>query len=894
MIGQTLGHYQVVEKIGVGGMGEVYRAHDLNLERDVALKILPTGTLKDESARLRFRREALALSKLNHPNIATVFEFATHGGVDFLAMELIRGTTLSERVKAGPLPDKEILRLGLQLLEGLAAAHAEGVIHRDLKPGNLMITSGGRLKILDFGLAIVVNPSGVQDLTLSVSEATAMSGTLPYMTPEQLRGQPADVRSDIHAAGAVIYEMATGKRPFPQAHSAELIGSILLQTPVPPSTHRSQVPPTLDGIVMKALEKEPGRRYGSASEFLSALEVLTTGVTPWSDPDAATPPNSQSIARSPLSRDTLMRLWAPALVLAVILVGVAAIFVGKWRVWPYAGTFPGQPVMTERELAVYSFPSIPITGVLSPDGKYMAYVLPVQGEERVQLQEVETGETRLLDLPPWFQNYKVAWFSDSSRLLLEGGREGEGRGIWAVSVFGGTPHLLHPGGERPSMSPDGSRIAFRKKGEIWLMGSGGEEPRLLVPASNEGIHLGPPSWLPDGTRVVFKSWRTGSDGEKIALETSSVSSNEASVIWSGRELSWGSELSPPLALPDGRVIVYDNLNLWQIQADRNSGRAANPPKQITHWTLDDHNQHIAFNASRDGKRLAILKGRTRPDVYVGTLEAGGRRLTNVRSLPLGQTFPVPKGWTRDGKNIFFSSWRNGEIDIFRLDIEKGLAEPFLVGPGKKDKIAMSPDGAFVLYTSRQPYDVTRRLMRMPSSGGPAESVLEAKGDITLRCSSRPPGVCVLAEQTAAKTTKPGVVFTICDPLRGRQKEIARMPMAWNWGLEQWDLSPDGTKLVIHMKAVQIQVLDLSGKTLRELPAADIGWVAWAPDQNGIIVGQISKKQDASLAHIDFEGHESVLWQHGYFITYLLPSPDGKRLAWANQSPQVRCVLLENF
>jgi serine/threonine protein kinase len=161
MIGQNLGHYRIVERIGAGGMGEVYRANDQHLERDVALKILPTGFVADQAARKRFRREALALSKLNHPNIATIFDFDTQDGVDFLAMELINGTLLSSQVKVGPLPEKEILRLGIQLTEGLVAAHAQGVIHRDLKPGNLIITREGRLKILDFGLALLVIPENI-------------------------------------------------------------------------------------------------------------------------------------------------------------------------------------------------------------------------------------------------------------------------------------------------------------------------------------------------------------------------------------------------------------------------------------------------------------------------------------------------------------------------------------------------------------------------------------------------------------------------------------------------------------------------------------------------------------------------------------------------------------
>src|SRR5271156_104662 len=216
MIGQTISHYRVLDKIGAGGMGEVYRAHDEQLDRDVALKVLPAGMLADEAARKQFRKEALALAKLNHPNIETVFEFSLHDGLDFLVMELIPGRTLSEILKVGPLTERETLRLGIQFAEGLAAAHEQGVIHRDLKPGNLMVTPDGRLKILDFGLAKLLQSTDVE-ATLSISELTGtVSGTIPYMAPEQLRGEPVDARSDVYAAGATLYEAATGQRPFPQ------------------------------------------------------------------------------------------------------------------------------------------------------------------------------------------------------------------------------------------------------------------------------------------------------------------------------------------------------------------------------------------------------------------------------------------------------------------------------------------------------------------------------------------------------------------------------------------------------------------------------------------------------------------------------------------------------
>ncbi|MFY9528153.1 MAG: protein kinase [Candidatus Acidiferrales bacterium] len=264
-------------KIGAGGMGEVYRAHDEQLDRDVALKVLPAGALADDAARKQFCKEALALARLNHPNIETVFEFISQDGVDFLAMELIAGSSLSERLKEGPLPAQEIQRLGIQLAEGLTAAHDQGIIHRDLKPGNLFLTPDGHLKILDFGLAKIIHPEWGTDVTQSTAaDSSAISGTVPYMSPEQLRGLPVDVRSDIYAAGAVLYEMATGQRPFPQSQSVELVGAILHQTSPPPRSLNSHVSSGLEAVICKSLEKEPRRRYQSARELLAALEAGTT------------------------------------------------------------------------------------------------------------------------------------------------------------------------------------------------------------------------------------------------------------------------------------------------------------------------------------------------------------------------------------------------------------------------------------------------------------------------------------------------------------------------------------------------------------------------------------------------------------------------------------------
>ena len=273
MIGRTLGHYRIIEKIGAGGMGEVYLARDERLQRDVAIKILPAGMLADDTARTRFRKEALALSRLNHPNVATVHDFDTADGVDFLVMEHIKGVTLSEKLTHGRLLEREVIRLGIQVAEGLEAGHEENVIHRDIKPGNIRVTPDGRAKILDFGLAKVVRPTS-ETATADNLTGTGTIGTLPYMAPEQVRGRQVDARTDIWALGTVLYEMATGRRPFLE-NDAFRLGTAIIESP-PPSPRRlnDRIPPELERVILKTLEKEPARRYSSAAALLSDLRQL--------------------------------------------------------------------------------------------------------------------------------------------------------------------------------------------------------------------------------------------------------------------------------------------------------------------------------------------------------------------------------------------------------------------------------------------------------------------------------------------------------------------------------------------------------------------------------------------------------------------------------------------
>jgi eukaryotic-like serine/threonine-protein kinase len=273
-IGLEFSHYRILEKIGSGGMGAVFLAHDAHLDREVAIKVLSPGTITDEGARRHLHKEALVLSKLNHPSIATVYDFDTKRGVDFLVMEYIPGITLSDKLAAGPLPEKEVVRLGMQLSDGLAAAHERGVIHRDLKPGNLQLTNDGRLKILDFGIAKQWRPLTGATVTESSLQSHSISGTLPYMAPEQLAGEEADARTDVHGAGFVLYEMATGQRPFAEVQSGQLFSALLRKAPIPPTTLNPKVSAELERIIGKCLEKEPENRYQSAKELTIDLRRL--------------------------------------------------------------------------------------------------------------------------------------------------------------------------------------------------------------------------------------------------------------------------------------------------------------------------------------------------------------------------------------------------------------------------------------------------------------------------------------------------------------------------------------------------------------------------------------------------------------------------------------------
>jgi eukaryotic-like serine/threonine-protein kinase len=295
MIGQVLGHYRILEKLGAGGMGIVYRAHDEQLDRDVALKILAPRAVTDESSRRRFRKEALGLAKLNHPNIGMIHEFGTENGIDFLVMELVAGKTLRDRLATGSLTEKETAALGAQIASALSEAHEQGLVHRDIKPSNILVTPKDQAKVVDFGLAGLLNQDGDKLTTQTTIDTERGAGTLPYMAPEQLRGDEADTRTDVYGLGCVLYEMATSQRAFRETLASRLIDSILHHSPVPPRALMPRMSSELERIILKCLEKDPENRYQSAKEL--ALDLRQFGTPASSLPSTIAPSFHKNLKR---------------------------------------------------------------------------------------------------------------------------------------------------------------------------------------------------------------------------------------------------------------------------------------------------------------------------------------------------------------------------------------------------------------------------------------------------------------------------------------------------------------------------------------------------------------------------------------------------------------------
>ena len=810
--GTKLGDYEVKSLLGSGGMGEVYRARDARLGRDVAIKVLPSLLSADSERLRRFEQEARAAAALNHPNILAVFQMGTYEGAPYLVSELLEGETLREPIRHGRLSVRKAIDYGVQIARGLAAAHEKGIVHRDLKPENLFVTKDGRVKILDFGLAKLTQPQSRSEhdapaLTAETEKGVVM-GTVGYMAPEQVRGQVADHRADVFAFGAILYEMLAGKRAFQKPTSADTMSAILNEDPPAISQVEANIPPAMQRVVHRCLEKNPEQRFQSASDLAFALDALseTSGT-------AAAAPTKD--ARK------ISRLWAVAAGLVVV---VAAVLLPRFRA-PHP---EAKRELVERQLTANPPENSVHSLAISRDGKYLAY-----GDflsDNMYLLAIDSGEIRQLLLPAHYQ--PVDWFPDGNHLLLfSGGLAGD---LWKISTWDSSLRKLWDGGaSAEAVSPDGLHIAIVKdEHELWLMGADGEEPRKILAGDAAGFSGGI-AWSPNGQRLAYIRSQGTFAKRQVTIESCDLAGGVRTVVLSDPDM-WSADGIGEIAwLPDGRIIYSTSKSgssdLWAITADPGTGRQSGQAIHLLGWKGF---QAGAPQASADGKRLIASRNHTETGIYIGDLAFGGKTFVPHRFTVDGWSNEVD-AWTKDSKAILFSSKRNGsKWAIFKQDINAKTARTLIAGSEDYWASTLSAQGTLLYTASAAPdesNDTTIRLMGTPEQGGARYTLM--MGSYDYACGSSPSSSCVAAELKDKQ-----LIFYYLDPVKGTGEEIARLT-GYKAPEPRFSLSPDSSRLAIIDPSEplgQIRILNLADRTLTVLSVREWKWqflqhISWAAD-----------------------------------------------------------------
>jgi eukaryotic-like serine/threonine-protein kinase len=766
LIGRKVSHYRVLEILGGGGMGVVYKAEDLKLGRRVALKFLPEELADDPVALKRFEREARAASALEHPNICPVYEFGEHEGQPFIAMQLLSGQTLRDRLgdataaggvhpgrdrrvteprqsgaRGAPPRIDELLDVAIQIAEGLDAAHSKGVIHRDIKPANIFITTRGEAKILDFGLAKLAEidvAAGLADQTddggvkprrdalRSASQASHLTrtgpalGTAAYMSPEQVRGEGLDARADLFSFGLVLYEMATGQAAFAGQTVAQVYDGIVNRTPPAARELNPDIPPKLEEIINESLQKDRDLRYQTAAEIRVDLRELRAGLVPARGQPVLEYHGLGAFAgRQPQARlehtatTRGRKLWK--LLAAVVVLGVgAALAIGfvwyKWR------SVHSQPELTERQLTWNPSEDWVATSAISPDGKYLAY----RDQTGLLARSLDSGEIRPIFLPsdfPAVQVSSILWFPEGGKLLVTRTTP-EGFDLWVVAVLGqAPPQLLRKGAGWGAVSPDGKSIAFlstvqHRAEDLWVSGINGETPHRLAVAGQDQFFASP-SWSPDGQWIAYSHANYGKSGrDRFTIEAQPALGGASNVLVSNAALGRSSTLECFFDrclywCPDWRLI-------FQV-ADSPSP----PGQQRSLWQVHVHpvglrpsppQQLTAFDdfrvvdlsASYDGKKIAVLESRNYGDIYLAELQGG--RLKTPRRFTLDNHISYPDLWTRDGQSILFVSNRNGKIELFKQGLDDSVAQKLESSTTGDigNSNGLTPDGKWLLFWENPP------------------------------------------------------------------------------------------------------------------------------------------------------------------------------------------------
>src|ERR1700730_10786020 len=644
LIGKKVSHYRVLEIVGGGCMGVVYKAEDLKLGRRVALKFLPEELGNDGKALERFEREARAASALDHPNICSIYEFGEHEGQPFIVMQLLEGQTLRERIgidsqHAKPLPTRELLDLAIQITHGLEAAHQKGITHRDIKPANIFITNRGEAKILDFGVAelgtewaqpnssvasgpikISSLPDTIEPTFSSLTLTGANLGTASYMSPEQILGKKLDPRSDLFSLGLVLHEMATGQHAF-GAETAELVREAILHRPVQPASEiNPELPAELTKLIVKTLGKERETRYQTASEIRADLTSIRNRIRP-----------TRGLGYR-------ARWWE----IAVGTFLFATLGVALWFFGHRLPSHPGLPELKQQQLTDNSNENAVVSGSISPNGRYLAYA-DTMG---MKIKSIETGQLQTVVPPDELRDQAIswrimAWFPDGARFLANAfprdtppyNISSRGTSIWTIPLTGEQPQKLRADAFAYSVSPDGSLVSFGASSgkvgdrEIWLMGPNGEQPRKLYSTDDDSA-IGGLIWSPDGKRTLYQRV----DKVGFSLLSNDLTGGSPTIVFPA---SVSNTMQGYVWLPDGRLIYPfaepkssdGTCNFWEVHLDERTGKSLESPRRIASWS--EFCMSLA-GVTSDGRKLVFLKSVNRFSSYMAELDITGSYLSNPR------------------------------------------------------------------------------------------------------------------------------------------------------------------------------------------------------------------------------------------------------------------------